>query len=40
MTNVYQPQRSAPIPTLRQLSCFKQAAEHPTFTQAAHIPWT
>ncbi|QMV71874.1 LysR family transcriptional regulator [Comamonas piscis] len=35
MTHVFQPQRSAPIPTLRQLSCFKQAAEHPTFTQAA-----
>ncbi|MEJ5150737.1 LysR family transcriptional regulator [Comamonas sp. MYb396] len=35
MTHVYQPQRSASIPTLRQLSCFKQAAEHPTFTQAA-----
>ena len=36
MTHVFQPQRSAPIPTLRQLSCFKQATEHPTFTQAAH----
>ena len=35
MRHVFQPQRSAPIPTLRQLSCFKQAAEHPTFTQAA-----
>lgn len=35
MTHVFQPQRSAPIPTLRQLSCFKQAAEHTTFTQAA-----
>lgn len=35
MTYVFQPQRSAPFPTLRQLSCFKQAAEHPTFTQAA-----
>lgn len=37
MTHVFQPQRSAPIPTLRQLSCFKQAAEHPTFTQAAQV---
>jgi DNA-binding transcriptional LysR family regulator len=35
MTHLYQPQRSASIPTLRQLSCFKQAAEHLTFTQAA-----
>jgi LysR family carnitine catabolism transcriptional activator len=35
MTHVYLPQRSASIPTLRQLNCFKQAAEHATFTQAA-----
>lgn len=35
MTHVYQPQRSAPIPTLRQLSCFREATDHPTFTQAA-----
>lgn len=35
MTNIHQQSKPTSMPTLRQLHCFQQAAEHSTFTQAA-----